>query len=155
MTRRSIVTDRYARWVDRLWAHGYTAEAHPHLPTSAAAGTVGLRARRLTSLGVPHVVIDVAEIWSEGDDPDGLGLEAHSCHLAGAAWHAQIAEGEEGAERLDVDRDKPAPLKIHRHPLGRPGDDRQSEATLPAPEAWILRVEHLCAELFFEDDEAE
>jgi excisionase family DNA binding protein len=84
-----------------------------------------------------------------GADPDGLGLEQHGCHLAGSSWHAQLLPGEDGAERMDVDRFKPSELIIHRHPFGSRNDVRESAGDLPAPEAWVQDVETIAAEHYF------
>jgi hypothetical protein len=149
VTLESIVRERHLRWADALYRHGYIVEAHPRPTTSALLGTVGLRGRRRADLGVPEVVIDIAEKWVNGADPDGLGLEQHSCHLASSSWHAQLEPGEAGAERLDVDRFKPAGLTIHRHPLGSPNDERTPERAVPAPEAWVTQIETLSADLYF------
>lgn len=91
------------------------------------------------------MVIDIVELWLSGADPDGLKLVMHGCHLFAAGWHAQIAQDESGAERLDVDRAKSRRLMIHRHPFGRPNDVREPDAPLLAPEAWMVRVEECAA----------
>jgi hypothetical protein len=57
--------------------------------------------------------------------------------------------GEEGAERLDVDRCKPSELIIHRHPFGSPNDERKPAGGLRAPEAWVQDVESISAERYF------
>jgi hypothetical protein len=152
MTIRSIVTERYARWAETLFKHGYMIEGNPTLPTSTATGVVGLRGRRRRDLGAPPVVIDIAEAWSEGPDPDGLGLEDHGCHLAGSGWHAQLETGDRGAERLDVDRTKPTELIIHRHPFGSSNEVRKPERDLRSPEAWVLDIEQLSALVVDLDD---
>ena len=120
------------------------------MTTSARAGTVGIRARRRPDLGGPEAIIEVVEKWTEGPDPDGLGLEQHGCHLEASSWHAQLGPGEQGAERMDVDRRKPADLILHRHPFGSPNDEREPERDMDAPEAWITHVEGLSANLYFQ-----
>jgi hypothetical protein len=147
VSQASVVGDRYARWANALWKHGYRVERHPKVGTSIGAGTVGLRGRRRSFPGVPSVVVDIVELWLSGADPDGLKLAMHGCHLFAAGWHAQIAQNELGAERLDVDRAKSRRLMIHRHPFGRPNDVREPEALLFAPEAWMVRVEECAAEV--------
>jgi hypothetical protein len=149
VTLPSVVTDRYARWAETLTKYGYLIEPHPRLETSPRAGIVALRGRRRPDLGAPEVVIDIAESWRAGADPDGLGLDQHGCHVAGSGWHAQLESGDEGAERLDVDRFKPRNLSIHRHPFGSPNEERIPAADLPAPEAWVNHVETISAEQYF------
>ena len=71
-------------------------------------------------------------------------------HLEASSWHAQLGPGEQGAERMDVDRRKPADLILHRHPFGSPNDEREPERDMDAPEAWITHVEGLSANLYFQ-----
>jgi hypothetical protein len=148
LSLRSITSERYGRWQEALYRFGYLTEEHPTVTTSRHAGTVGIRARRRPDLGAPEVVVDVAEKWTEGADPDGLGLEEHGCHLEASSWHAQLRPGEQGTERIDVDRRKPTEL-MRRHPFGSPNDERKPERNLYAPEAWLTHVEELSANLYF------
>ena len=97
-------------------------------------------------------MIDVAELWAAGDDPDGLGTEEEGCYLRAASWHAQIeAPGDTGAERLDLDRTKPRALMIHRHPFGEPNAVRRPAAGLLVPARWLEHVEGLIYEGFRAD----
>jgi len=152
LTLKSVVAERYVRWTETLFKYGYVVEPHPRVPTSTQAGAVGVRGVRRADLGVPRVVIDIAELWTEGADPDRLALEQHGCHLQHSGWHAQLEPGDSGAERLDVDRAKPAHLTIHRHPLGSANDHREAAFDLDAPEAWVAHVEQLSADLSLRTD---
>lgn len=89
-------------------------------------------------------MIDILEAWATGGDPDGLGVEGDDCHLQAASWHAQIAmPGDIGAERIDLQRAKPRPLIIHRHPLGEPNEVRVPATALLVPARWVAHVERL------------
>jgi hypothetical protein len=146
MTVESVLRERAARWTDELDAYGYVLE--PPGPAVTSLAEMAVAARRPTTYGGPPAKIEVHELWLQGDDPDGLGLEAHGCHLRMASWHAQILdEGATGAERFDVDRRKPPELFVHRHPLGELNERREPAAPLMAPERWIEHVEGLILDL--------
>lgn len=146
MTIDSVLRERVARWSDELDGYGYALAPPGRMATQL--GELVVSARRPTTYAGPSAKLEVRELWLPGADPDGLGLEAHGCYLLVASWHAQIFEtGDIGAERLDVDRRKPAELVVHRHPLGEPNARREPAATLSAPEAWIERVEAIILSL--------
>lgn len=145
MSIGSAVQDRTARWCDELDGYGYALEAPGR--RAAALGQVTLRAARPRTYGGPGVVVDVGETWALGSDPDGLGLELHGCFLLVSGWHVQIAPGDAGAQRLDVDRRKPGGLAIHLHPYGRPNSVRVPAAPLGSPESWLEDVENLIFDL--------
>ena len=64
--------------------------------------------------------------------------------MHGSSWNAQIdGERAEDAERLDVDRSKPRPLMIHRHPYAQPNEVREPAQHLAAPERWLQEVEEI------------
>ena len=149
MSIASALRSRSALWHDVLDAFGYEpADPRP----GAGAAELRVRAVRPVIYGGPAAVIDVAELWAAGDDPDGLGTEEEGCHLRAASWHAQIkAPGDTGAERLDLDRTKPRALMIHRHPFGEPNAVRRPAAGLLVPARWLEHVEGLIYEGFRAD----
>ena len=150
MSLNSVVRERVARWCYELslWAFTVDDEA----PT-IGPGQFTLRAnRRVIDLrpGAKSrsVVIAIREVWLPGEDPARLVAIEHGCFCAISAWHAQIHEsrGAHGAFRLDVDRSKPAALRVHRHPLGEPNEIREAvDPPLPALEAWLEEVDLLIA----------
>jgi hypothetical protein len=98
MTIESVLRERAARWIDELDAYGYVLEPPGRVAISLAELVVA--ARRPTTYGGPPAKIEVHELWLPGDDPKGLGLEAHGCHLHMAAWHAQMCcDGSRPARR--------------------------------------------------------
>jgi hypothetical protein len=123
----SVVSNRVVRWRDLFAAHGYVLGG----PISALAsgGEVQIRARRPRTYGGPNVAIDIREAWGDGSDPDRLGLNEDDCFLNASSWNAQIAKGEEGTHRLDVDRRKSRGLMIHLHPFGEPNEVRVPAAS--------------------------
>jgi hypothetical protein len=140
MTRESIIRERLATWTQQLQFFGYEI-----VGCERARGAFFLRGLRPTSYGVPSVTIDISEAWARGADPDRSGLVGHGCYLEAASWHAQIAEGDQGAERSDVDRSKGPRLIVHRHPFGEPNDTRTPLAGLILPTEWIRDVETIAA----------
>lgn len=149
MSIASALRSRSALWHDVLDAFGYElADPRP----GAGAAELRVRAVRPVRYGGPAAVIDVAELWAVGGDPDGLGVEGEGCHLRAASWHAQIeAIGDAGAERLDLDRTKPSALIIHRHPLGQPNSVRHPASGLLVPARWLEHVEGLIYDAFHAD----
>jgi hypothetical protein len=149
MSVDSVLDDRYAMWVDELDAWGYEIEEPPR---PAPLSGILIRGRRPESFGLPCVVIDIAETWQAGADPDGLRITNRGCFLLGASWHAQFpTSGDAGAERLDVDRTKSRTLMVHRHPLGESNEVRES-VRWQRPGAWLERIELLIIE-YGEDEE--
>ncbi len=130
---------RTAHWHTVLQLYAFEIAAPDQL--EPADGRLRLRAIRLPSHGNPHSTIDVREIWRSGRDRQRLMPTNEGHHLLRASWHAQIGgAGAERAERLDVERFKPADLMRHRHPLGSPNHVREQTA-IATPEAWLLHVE--------------
>jgi hypothetical protein len=149
MSVESVLGERYVLWTDELYDWGYVIEPHPR---PAAWNEIIIRARRSELYGDPSVVIDIAEAWADGSDPDGLRITSGGCFLAGASWHAQFPRaGAVGAERFDVDRTKPAGLIVHRHPLGQPNEVRK-RARWHRPETWLGHIERLILEDEDEED---
>lgn len=130
---------RAAHWHTVLDLYAYELTVPDEI--DSAGGRLRLRATRPASYGGPRTTIDVSETWMSGSDPQGLMPTVDGHHLRRASWHAQIGdEGATSAERLDIDRSKPAGLMRHRHPYGSPNNSRE-HATISAPEAWMLHVE--------------
>jgi len=149
MSVDSVLDDRYALWANELSDWGYEVEEHPW---PAPPNGFLIRARRPETYGDPAVLIDIAETWEEGQDPDGLRMTNRGCFLVAASWHAQFPlNGDVGAERLDVDRTKPRDLLIHRHPLGETNEVRE-RAQRQRPETWLGHVENLVRQ-YSEDEE--
>lgn len=143
MTLQGVLQSRFSDWVTWLDRFGYAVKPAFRIPTNPRAQAFSPRASRNPALGHPEVVIDVTEIWVPGTDPDGLGAEGQGCYLERAIWHAQIAPGAVGAERYEIHRRKPAPFKVHTHPLGHRNDVREP-AAWPLPlKSWINHVEVL------------
>ena len=141
MSIESALTDRYALWHTLLVADFGYEEAEPSRPPLSDSD-LALRAVRPPFGAAPAIAIDVWERWLMGADPT-LGLDVDGCWLMGSGWHAQIApaDGDRGAERLDVDRRKKPSLWVHRHPLGQPNRVRLPAAPLIHPDAWVQHVE--------------
>jgi hypothetical protein len=155
MSLESTLRKRVTRWQEILTNHGYAMQAPRRGAT--ASGEICLRARRPTIYGGPPVMIDINEIWISGEDPDQLDLRENGCYLFYSSWHAQV-DGDDAtrAERLDVDRRKPAGLIVHRHPYGEPNPIKLPAKPLAAPEAWMTQVERLIYDLTLkEEDEAD
>ncbi len=145
MSLESALTDRYALWHQVLCdLFGYEAATPTRPPRTR--NELAFRAVRPARGRIQPVGVDIRETWLPGADPD-LGITLHDCFLFSASWHAQVAPdaGPTGAERLDVERDKPAELVVHRHPLGEPNDVRQPAAPLRHPQAWVTAVEEAIA----------
>lgn len=129
-------------WHELLDRFGYAAVEPPGL--ARPPSQLRIRALRPADDAGPAAVIDILEEWATGGDPDGLGVEEDDCHLQAASWHAQIAQGGDvGAERIDLQRAKPRPLIIHRHPFGEPNEVRVPAAPLLVPARWVAHVERL------------
>src|SRR4051794_34243585 len=146
MTVSSALSDRAALWGDLLGDYGYG----PGVPSRPPLSTNELVvvAKRPGYEPVEPVLVEIRETWQDGPDPQELGLVQHGCHLRISSWHAQIANGETGAERLDVDRRKPSHLIIHRHPLGAVNGVREPAAPLIHPDKWVEHIEHLIADFY-------
>lgn len=142
MTLASITGERLADWSEAIRTFGWACDVRF---VDAASGQVRIRAFRGSGPS-PRVTLDVRERWALGSDPDGLGLEAHGCHLHLAAWHAQLpgSPGPVHAHRLDVSRGKAPALMIHLHPHGSPNGVRVGRSRIGAPAQWIAEVEELC-----------
>jgi hypothetical protein len=142
MTIHSLLTNRIVRWGSVIDLHGYLVESPNR--DMGQLGELALRARRPALYGDPTVLLDVHELWLPGSDPDGLRLEVEGCYMHGSSWNAQIdGERAEDTERLDVDRSKPRPLMIHRHPYAQPNEVREPAQHLAAPERWLQEVEEI------------
>lgn len=147
---RSVLRTRSALWHDELDSFGYRLADPP--TADPRIGVLRIRAMRPRDYGGPAAVIDLTELWREGSDPDGLGLALEGCFLVAGSWHAQLATtGEAGAERLDLDRAKPARLVIHRHPYGFPNAVRMPAAPLIQPVQWLQHLEELIYDTFGAD----
>jgi hypothetical protein len=145
MTLASVTAERLAEWTETLLAFGWDPDLRF---ADRGGGQIRIRALR-PGREDPAVTLDVREHWAVGPDPDGLGLEAHGCHLLAAAWHAQLegAPPAVHAHRLDVARGKARPLMIHLHPHGSPNDVRVTRARLGSPGQWIVELEGLVHDL--------
>lgn len=146
MSVESALADRYSLWLQLLCEDfGYEAEASARPPRSR--DELVIRAVRPGLYPAEPVSVEVRETWQMGPDFE-LGIELHGCFLRAASWHAQIVadQGDEGSERLDVDRNKSSDLWVHRHPLGQPNDVRDPAAPLKHPDAWVKHLEDLVAE---------
>ena len=145
MTLASITAERLAEWTETLLAFGWDPDLRF---ADRGGGQIRIRALR-PEREDPAVTLDVREHWAVGPDPDGLGLEAHGCHLRAAAWHAQLegAPPAVHAHRLDVARGKARALIIHLHPHGSPNDVRVTRARLGSPGQWIVELEGLVHDL--------
>lgn len=145
MTLSVTLAQRIATWCIALDQHGHEIVMTPQIVV--VAGLLRLRARRLEIYGGPTTIIDVAERWQAGRDPDALAPTIDEYHLFRASWHAQRGgDGEANAERLDIDRSKPGRLARHRHPYGSPNAVR--EVTLIAtPAAWLAHIETIFAQV--------
>jgi hypothetical protein len=154
VSSEEILKARTAHWCGLFVDWGYEIKDPPRSPI--LPDSVFVFARRPTAYGGPPLTATIEERWLEGSDPDGLRLELGSCYLAHSSWHAQFDDVEEGAdrfaERLDVDRTKPADLKIHRHPFGAPNATRIPESNLVAPDVWLEGVELLVLHTDHADD---
>jgi hypothetical protein len=146
MSVESALADRYSLWRQLLCEDfGYQEQAPGRLPRSR--NEFVLRAVRPGFLPVEPVTVEIRETWRIGTD-SWLGIDLHGCFLLAASWHAQVVagQGDEGSERLDVDRTKSQELWVHRHPLGEPNQIREPAAPLKHPDAWVQHVEELIAE---------
>ena len=147
MSRGSALRNRSALWHDVLDSFGYGFVEPPR--GTEGVSDLSIRAVRPVDYIGPSGVIDVFEAWAVGEDPDGLGLTDDDCHLHAASWHAQIAPtGDIGAERLDLQRTKPRPLLVHRHPFGEPNGVRLPDASLLVPARWVEHVEEVIYDHF-------
>lgn len=145
MSVESALADRYSLWLRLLCEDfGYHEEAPVRPPRSR--NELAFRAVRPRFAPVESVSVEIRETWRFGRDLE-LGIDLHGCFLVAASWHAQVvvAQGDEGGERLDVDRTKSRDLWIHRHPLGHPNHVRQQAAQLKHPDAWVQHLEELIA----------
>ena len=150
MSIASVLRSRSALWHEGLDSFGYRVDVP--LTTDSRSGELAIRGLRPTDYGGPAVVIDLNELWAQGNDPDGLGLEHEGCFLLASSWHAQIAPtGDLGAERLDLDRSKPPALVIHRHPYGFPNPVRMPASPLILPIQWLQHLEELIYDEFHAD----
>lgn len=142
MSIDSVLDSRYALWHDLLVNDfGYYEVAPPRPPMSDFE--LVIRAVRPQWGEVAPVTFDIRETWLVGTDRR-LGIEHDDCMLVAASWNAQIVEDNGdglGAERLDVDRGKPQPLWVHRHPLGEVNETREPAAALRHPAAWLEHIE--------------
>lgn len=153
MTLESIVSDRFAQWWQGLLDYGYADLRE--IAELQGRGAWGIRASRSSDLGPPRVEIAAKELWVPGHDPAGHSPTFHACYLHTASWHAQIdREHQVGAERFEIDREKPAGLVVHRHPYRQVNDVRVPDEFL-TPEAWLNRVEIVVAELYYQGEQAE
>lgn len=111
-------------------------------------GSLHIRAARSALHGGPPTTIDIWEVWVLGIDLYAVMPALDGCHLHHCSWHAQIGGNTAlHAERLDVDRSKPAPLVSHRHPHGQPNAVRQP-TTMSTPGAWLECVELTVSSLY-------
>lgn len=153
MTTLSFLLGRVARWwrILDLYAYELARSSEVH----ANESLLRLHAARPALLGGPRTRIDVREIWRPGRDPQALTPTVEGNHLQRASWHAQIGGRDTtNAERLDIDRTKPAELMRHRHPYGSSNDVRQA-TTISTPEAWLLQIETTVALHYDTQDEQE
>ncbi|HEV7941931.1 MAG TPA: hypothetical protein VGP17_03915 [Solirubrobacteraceae bacterium] len=141
---------RFAQWCGTLIQHGYTLKDSY---VNVSGGSLWICAVRPVLHGGPPTTIYVWEVWLVGIDPDGLMPALDGCHLHHCSWHAQIGgSGAIDAERLDVDRSKPAGLRRHRHPHGQPNAKRE-RTTISTPGAWLVHVETIVSTLYSPSDE--
>jgi hypothetical protein len=146
----SALRSRATSWHDVLHSFGYRVLGRSL--AEVRLGTLEIRAERPEDYGGPEAAVEIYELWREGDDPDALGTEHEGCFLAASSWHAQITPtGDLGAERLDLDRSKPAALLIHRHPYGSSNAVRVPAAPLIVPAQWLVHLEELIYDEFFAD----
>jgi len=148
MSVESALADRYSLWWHLLCEDfGYQEQAPGRSPRSR--NEFVLRAVRPDFASVQPVTVEIRETWRNGTDFE-LGIDLHGCFLLAASWHAQIVagQGDEGSERLDVDRTKSPDLRVHRHPLGEPNRIREPAAPLKHPDAWVQYVEQLVAKRY-------
>lgn len=148
MSVKSALADRYSLWLRLLCEDfGYQEQALGRSPRSG--NEFVLRAVRPGFGPVHPVTVEIHETWRTGSDSE-FGIDLHGCFLLAASWHAQVVagRGDEGSERLDVDRTKGSGLRVHRHPLGEPNHVREPAAPLKHPDAWVQHLEELIAERY-------
>ncbi|MGC9222021.1 MAG: hypothetical protein ACP5H2_11855 [Solirubrobacteraceae bacterium] len=155
MSIESVLADRYRLWF-RLLCEDFGYEEQPPRQGPRSRNELVLRAVRPGFAPVEPVSVEIREAWQLGRDPE-LGTDAQGCFLVSASWHAQIVgrQGDEGGERLDVDRTHRRELWIRRHPLGEPNDVRLPASRLKHPNAWLQHLEEVIAEHYgdwFRDD---
>jgi hypothetical protein len=150
MSISSALTHRAHQWCETLVKHGYLISA---LTVDVSGGSLHIRARRSSLYGGPRTTIDVSEVWAPGMDPCAVMPALDNCYLHRCSWHAQIdGPGAVNAERLDVERSKPAPLVRHRHPHGQLNAVRQA-TTMSTPGVWLAHVDTIVSTLYVPPDE--